>query len=55
MLGPSNVMLRWFATIFGIGADMVAEVPWVADWIKRHHNSLRHDETQQRWFWSGED
>jgi len=43
-------MLAWYAETFGIGDLDIAEAPWVADWIKRHHNRLRYDHLQCRWF-----
>lgn len=44
-------MLQWYATIFGIGDDDIAEASWIADWIKRHHNNIRYDHASFRWFY----
>jgi hypothetical protein len=44
-------MLRWYAETYGISDLDIAEAPWVADWVKRHGNSLRYDHLTFRWKW----
>lgn len=46
-------MMRWYATIFGVGDLDIAEAPWVEDWVKRNHNHLRYNHQVYRWFWTG--
>ena len=44
-------MIRLYAQLSGISDLDIAEAPWVADWVKRNHNSLRYDYLTFRWKW----
>lgn len=44
-------MIKLYAKIFGISDQDIAEAEWLKAWINRHHNNLKYNDIEFKFYW----